>query len=351
LKRGYTTGSCATAGVKSALWKLLYDEVLDEVEILLPGQEEFLKLPVQSVEVTESGVIARVVKDAGDDPDQTHRATIWVKVSVSEDPGIHFRAGLGVGTVRQAGLQIPVGEPAINPVPRQMIRWAVEEACADVELAPAGFDIEVGCEGGEEIAKRTFNPRLGIEGGISILGTTGIVEPKSMASFMASIEIYINVAIAENSEEVVFSPGNLGQRYARENLDLELRQVVQTSNFVGLALDHLKQKMAEEQRQLPVLWMVGHPGKLAKLIDDHWDTHSSSSPPATGVIERLAEECGIEMESLNTVEQAAVDHADESEFWGVVAERIHEKVCEYVGEHVGEVRVRLFTMAGHLLNS
>ncbi|MEM1296770.1 MAG: cobalt-precorrin-5B (C(1))-methyltransferase CbiD [Verrucomicrobiota bacterium] len=351
LRRGYTTGSCATAGVKSALWKLLYDEVLEEVEILLPGQQEILKLPIQSVEETDGGMIARVVKDAGDDPDQTHRATILVKVSAREQTGIRFRAGRGVGIVRQAGLQVPVGEPAINPVPRRMMQWAVEEVCADVESAPAGFEIEVGCEGGEEIAKRTFNPRLGIEGGISILGTTGIVEPKSMASFKASIEIYINVAIAENAQEVVFSPGNLGQRFARESLDLELRQVVQTSNFVGFALDHLKKKMAEEQRQLPVLWMVGHPGKLAKLIDNHWDTHSNASPPAMEIIERIAAECSLEIGPLNTVEEAAVRYREATTLWAQVAESIHEKVADYMGDHVGEVRVRLFSMAGKRLNS
>ncbi len=350
LRRGYTTGSCATAGVKAALWSCFYGDTLHEVEITLPGGEYYLKVPIHSVEKIEEGAVVKVIKDAGDDPDQTHKAVIVVKVVEKSEPGIDFIAGSGVGVVQQEGLQIPVGEAAINPVPRQMMRAVVEEVCADAESPPPGFQIEVACERGEEIAKRTFNPRLGIVGGISILGTTGIVEPKSLAAFKASIAIYINVALAADSSEVVFSPGNLGQRFAREQLQLELRQVVQISNFVGFALDHLKQRLDEQGRRLPLLWVVGHPGKLAKLIDGHWDTHSKESPPATGIVERIAGELGISLGELNTVEQAAVNFADEGRLWQVLADRICEKVVQRMSSQVGEVRVRLFSMAGQLLN-
>lgn len=350
LRRGYTTGSCATAGVKAALWSYFYGDRLDEVEITLPGGEHYLTIAIDSVEKIAGGAVVKVIKDAGDDPDQTHKAVIVVKVMVATKPGIEFRAGEGVGMVRQAGLQIPVGEPAINPVPRQMMEMAVAEVCVDAESPPRGFVVEVACERGEEIAKRTFNPRLGIVGGISILGTSGIVEPKSLAAFKASIAIYINVALAENSQEVVFSPGNLGQRFAREQLELELRQVVQISNFVGYALDHLKQRLEEQGRRLPVLWVVGHPGKLVKLIDGHWDTHSKESPPATGIVERVAGELGISLGELNTVEQAAVHFSGEGELWQVLADRIHQQVGERMSSQVDEVRVRLFSMAGQLLN-
>ncbi|MCF6311782.1 MAG: cobalt-precorrin-5B (C(1))-methyltransferase CbiD [Verrucomicrobiales bacterium] len=351
LRRGYTTGSCATAGVKAALWSYFYGDVLNEVDITLPGGECYLQVAIDSLEKIVGGAVVKVIKDAGDDPDQTHRATIVTKVTVSKEAGIEFRAGEGVGMVKQAGLQIPVGEPAINPVPRQMMEMAIEEVCADLESPPLGFVIEIGCERGKEIAKRTFNPRLGIIGGISILGTSGIVEPKSLAAFKASIAIYINVALSEKAQEVVFSPGNLGQRFAREQLQLQLHQVVQVSNFMGYALDHLKQKLEEEGRRLPLLWIVGHPGKLAKLIDGHWDTHSKCSPAATGIVDRIAGELGISLGGLNTVEQAAVNFADEEKLWQVMAERIHEQVCGRMSSHVEEVRIRLFSMAGHLLNA
>lgn len=350
LRRGYTTGSCATAGVKAALWCYFYGDHLREVEITLPGGEYFLKIAIHSVEKIAGGACVKVIKDAGDDPDQTHKAVIVVKLVEKSEAGIDFIAGSGVGVVLQEGLQIPVGEAAINPVPRQMMRTAVEEVCADAEFPPLGFQIEVACERGEEIAKRTFNPRLGIVGGISILGTSGIVEPKSLAAFKASIAIYINVALAADSSEVVFSPGNLGQRFAREQLQLELRQVVQISNFAGYALDHLKQQLETQGRRLPLLWVVGHPGKLAKLIDGHWDTHSKESPPATGIVERIAADLGISLGDLNTLEQAAVNFADEHKLWQVLAQRIHQQVCGRMLSQVSEVRVRLFSMAGHLLN-
>jgi len=194
LRRGVTTGTCATAAVKAALTRLLYGEICDEMRVTLPDQVHFISIPVKRVVDLAESVQAEVIKDAGDDPDQTHRATLVARVSRNKAERIQFLRGSGVGLVTESGLQIPVGEPAINPVPREMMRQAVMEVLSETETEEAGFDLEIGCERGEEIAKRTFNPRLGIVGGISILGTTGIVEPKSMAAFKAAIEIYIDVA-------------------------------------------------------------------------------------------------------------------------------------------------------------
>ena len=348
LMRGYTTGSCATAAVKAALLRMFYGEEVRQVEIVLPGGEEVLQIPIESTELFDGGASARVIKDAGDDPDQTHKAAIISKVLRTEKPGIEFVAGQGVGTVTREGLQISVGEPAINPVPRAMMELAVEEVCADLEQRPEGFTIEVACEDGEQIAKRTFNPRLGIEGGISILGTTGIVEPKSLASFKASIEIYINVALAGEPDQIVFSPGNLGQRFARESLELELSRVVQMSNFVGFALDHLSHRLEEENQRLPKLWVVGHPGKLAKLVDGHWDTHSSNSPPATEVVERIASKVGEKLENSNTVEACISKLGTDSEVWKLIGNAIHKGIAERV-RGVDEICVRLFAMSGQQL--
>src|SRR5260370_19728916 len=137
-----------------------------------------------------------------------------------------------------------------------------------------GVDLQIGCQNGEQIAQRTFNPRLGITGGISILGTTGIVEPKSKAAFQASIQVYIRVAVGDAPDAIVLAPGNLGQRFARSTLSIPPKRVVQMSNFIGLALEYLQQTLEENRQKLPLLWLGGHPRNLAKILAGDWDTHS-----------------------------------------------------------------------------
>jgi cobalt-precorrin-5B (C1)-methyltransferase len=353
LRRGVTTGTCATAAVKAALTRLLYGEICDEVRVTLPDQVHFISIPIKRVvDLTES-VRAEVVKDGGDDPDQTHRATLVATVSRNKTGQIQFLPGEGVGRVTERGLQIPVGEPAINPVPRAMMRQAVQEVLSETEKEEEGFDLEIGCERGAEIAKRTFNPRLGIIGGISILGTTGIVEPKSMAAFKASIEIYIDVALAENPEAIVLTPGNLGQRFARASLGLPMKRVVQMSNFVGSSLEHVEKSLGQTQR-LPRLWLVGHPGKLTKLMEDIWDTHSSEGGNGVRAVNRFAEESDLEpairakMRRCTTVEgiiEVLESHACADSFWKNVSDRIAQLVAARL-TRVDEVCVRLFKMDG-----
>ena len=353
LRRGATTGTCATAAVKAALTRLLYGEICDEVRVTLPDQAHFISIPIKRVIDLAESVQAEVIKDAGDDPDQTHRATLVAKVSRNQAGRIQFLRGPGVGLVTERGLQIPVGEPAINPVPREMMRQAVLEVLSETETEEEGFDLEIGCERGEEIAKRTFNPRLGIVGGISILGTTGIVEPKSMAAFKAAIEIYIDVALADHPEAIVLTPGNLGQRFARASLGLPLKRVVQMSNFVGFSLEHMEKSLAPTHR-LPRLWLAGHPGKLAKLLENIWDTHSSEGGNGVRAVTRFAEKFGLEpslcaeMERCTTVEgiiEILEPHACANSFWQGVSQRIAQLVAAKLTK-VDEVCVRLFQMDG-----
>jgi len=353
LRRGVTTGTCATAAVKAALTRLLYGEICDEMRVTLPDQVHFISIPVKRVVDLAESVQAEVIKDAGDDPDQTHRATLVARVSRNKAERIQFLRGSGVGLVTESGLQIPVGEPAINPVPREMMRQAVMEVLSETETEEAGFDLEIGCERGEEIAKRTFNPRLGIVGGISILGTTGIVEPKSMAAFKAAIEIYIDVALADNPEAIVLTPGNLGQRFARATLGLPMKRVVQMSNFVGFSLEHMEKSLARTRR-LPRLWLAGHPGKLAKLLENIWDTHSSEGGSGVRAVNRFAQEFGLEsslcteIKRCTTVEgiiEVLAPHACAASFWRGVSERIAKLVAERL-TRVDEVCVRLFKMDG-----
>ena len=353
LRRGRTTGTCATAALKAALLLMLRQAKVDDVSVSLPDSRYFLRVPIRDVQRLAGGAVrAEVIKDAGDDPDCTDRAVIFVVARVNNRGELRFFAGAGVGTVTEPGIRVPVGEPAINPMPRQMMRWAAEEVLAGV--SNPGFDLEIGCENGAEIARKTFNPRLGIVGGISILGTTGVVEPMSLAAYMASIEVYIRVALGGGSESVAYAPGKIGTSFARQSLELLPKRLVQISNFIGFALDCTNLVLAEEGRNLPVLWVIGHPGKLAKILDDVWDTHSRNSSMAMSAVARVAAECGFSeedvrrLESSNTVEAAVEtlrEHPRARELWCAVEMRIAALVHAKL-QRVDRVEARLFGLHG-----
>jgi cobalt-precorrin-5B (C1)-methyltransferase len=356
LRRGRTTGTCATAAFKAALLMLVRQQAATRVMVSLPDARHCLLVPVRDVVRFDDGSVrAAVVKDAGDDPDCTDGAVIFTLVSINNRGDLRFMAGSGVGTVTEPGIRVPIGEPAINPMPRQMMRWAVEEV---LDGAPnPGFDVVIGCEGGEAIARKTFNPRLGIIGGISILGTTGVVEPMSLAAYMASIEVYIRVALGDGTESVAYAPGKIGTRYARQTLCLPPKRVVAISNFIGFALDCTNLVLAEEGRRLSVLWVVGHPGKLAKTLDDIWDTHSGRSPMAMGAVARVAMECGFSEEDAlvlagsNTVEAAIESlrqHRGARDLWCAVERRIAAAVQARL-TRVDCVETRLFGLQGFAL--
>lgn len=358
LRRGRTTGTCATAAVKAALLHLLRGDTPARVEVTLPGGDCYLVVPIERIErLPDGGVRAEVLKDGGDDPDSTHGATIFAVVRPDAAGELRFRAGEGVGTVTQPGIRVPVGEPAINPVPRQMMRTAVAEVLAETGAEHPGWELEIGCVDGEAIARRTFNPRLGILGGISILGTTGIVEPMSMEAYMASIEVYIRVALGDHPPAVAYTPGKIGRAFARERLALVQKRVVQISNFVGFALERTEEVLEEEEVRLPALWVLGHPGKLAKVLDGVWDTHSRGSGMAMEAVARVAAELGWPgrrvraVEESNTVEgviEMLGSGPEARVLWteteGRIARLMHARV-----PRVDRVEVRLFAMDGRAL--
>jgi cobalt-precorrin-5B (C1)-methyltransferase len=353
LRRGRTTGTCATAAVKAALLLLRCGRAATEVDVNLPDGEHFLTVPIQRVEVMADGrARADVWKDGGDDPDSTHGATIFAIVSENGAGDLRFLAGEGVGTVTQPGIRVPVGDPAINPTPRRMMREAVQEVLAG---APSpGFDLEIGCVNGNEIARKTFNPRLGILGGISILGTTGIVEPMSLSAYMASIEVYVRVAVGDRPDAVIFTPGNLGRGFARAHLGLSGKRLVHVSNFLGYALDATQEALEELGFDLDTLWLAGHPGKLAKTLDGVWDTHSRSSDMAMGAVARVGRACGLgdeltyRMEHANTVEEIVEQLRHEAAgrtLWLAVEDGI-ARTCQVRVPRVRSLQVRLFAMNG-----
>jgi cobalt-precorrin-5B (C1)-methyltransferase len=348
LRRGRTTGSCAAAAVKAALLLVLRDLRSGSVDVNLPDGEHFLNVPIDRLERSGGGARASVIKDGGDDPDATHGASIWAEVTPNGGGPLRFLAGEGVGTVTAPGLQLPIGEAAINPVPRRMLAQVVEELTGEA----AGFDLTVGCVNGEAIARKTFNPRLGILGGISILGTTGIVEPMSLEAYMASVEVYIRVALGPRPEIMAFTPGRLGRDFAR-GLGVAERQIIQISNFVGFSLAAAQKALSDDDWQLPLLLIAGHPAKLAKVLQGDWDTHSQRSKMAMDVLAEVAEEgswaeAAPAMRRANTVEEIAGTFA-RPEFWREVEEQISRAMHARV-PRVNEVRVRLFAMDGAALS-
>ena len=223
-------------------------------------------------------------KEAGDDPDVIHGSNIITTVRFTKGEEVAFAGGEGIGRVTKPGLQVPRGEPAINPVPRKMIREAVREVTA------RGILVTLSIPGGAELAQRTFNPRLGIEGGLSIIGTSGYVRPFSVPALRASLKCALDISAACGVRDIVLTPGNIGERAARRHFQLTAEQVVQVSNEWGFMLEAARSVFER-------LLLVGHPGKLAKLSSGEWDTHSSRSSSAWSVVTRMARTLGIGVDS------------------------------------------------------
>ena len=259
LREGYSTGSCAAAAAKAAAQHLLTGQCPQRVTIETPAGRT-LVLPVICL---GEGIFA-VVKDAGDDPDVTHGLMVAVKVELGTDPGpIRFLAGEGVGTVTLPGLKVPPGEPAINPVPRQMIERELRTV-----IGPKAAQVTVSIPGGEAVAKRTFNPRLGIVNGLSILGTSGIVCPMSREAITESIALEMSVKRSQGKKALAMAFGSSGEKALCSAFSLPAGSMVQMSNYVGFAL-----QQAVELGFHSVL-LGGHPGKLVKVAAGIFQTHS-----------------------------------------------------------------------------
>lgn len=260
LRRGYTTGTCAAAAAKAAV-SLLFGGATKEAEVALPIGE---KIVLRILDTEFSGDLARccVVKDAGDDPDVTDGAKICA-MARKTGKGITLKGGEGVGVVTKPGLQVEVGDPAINPTPKEMILDEVKKVLPE----EAGVEVTIYVPGGEELAKRTMNEKLGIVGGISIIGTTGIVEPKSEEAFKASLVPQIDIALAMEYDEIVLTPGRIGERSALAK-GIPGDAIVQMGNFVGFMLKESARKGVK--RAL----LFGHLGKLSKVAAGYFNTHS-----------------------------------------------------------------------------
>ena len=268
LRKGWTTGACATAATKAALLRLWSGAWVEEVEITLPKGEK-PRFAVAHRAEGEGWAEAGIIKDAGDDPDVTHGALIVVRVEAS-DGGVVFKAGEGVGIVTKAGLPIGVGEPAINPVPRAMMDEVVAEVAGAAGRAPDVI-ITVSVPGGEALAAKTWNPRLGIVGGLSILGTTGIVRPFSCSAWIASIHRGIDVARAAGLTHVAGSTGATSEKVVKDLYDLPDIALLDMGDFLGGVVKYLAKHPVER------LTIAGGIGKITKAAQGAIDLHSGRS--------------------------------------------------------------------------
>ena len=297
LRMGYTTGSCAAAAARGAAFMLLSGKEIQEVKIHTP-KGIVLNLELLDIRRSAEKVSCAVRKDGGDDPDVTDKALIYAEVTFGTEEGIVIDGGFGVGRVTKPGLDQPVGNAAINHVPRQMIRENVEEIQKKLDDFRA-LQVIISVPEGEELAKHTFNPRLGITGGISILGTSGIVVPMSEEALISTIRVEMEMRKAQGDRVLLVTPGNYGADYLREHMDLPYEKNIKCSNYVGETID-----MAIDMGVKGILF-IAHIGKFVKVAAGIMNTHSHSADARMEVLASNAIRAGASLECAKEILNAS----------------------------------------------
>lgn len=320
LRKGYTTGSCATAAAKVAALMVLRQHIIHQVSIVTPSGVT-LNLNVELPQIEGQQAVAAIRKDGGDDVDATHGMLIFARVTLNDSGEIVLRGGEGVGTVTRKGVGLPLGSAAINRTPRQTIEAAVREA-----IGPArGADVEIFAPEGEARAQKTYNARLGILGGISILGTTGIVTPMSEESWKRSLSLELEIKRAAGLTRVVLVPGNHGERFVREQLGIDSDVVVTMSNFVGYMLDEAVRLGFRH------IVLIGHPGKLIKIAAGIFHTHSHIADARMETLVAHLALLGAPLDLLTQVSdcdttEAAMEHIDAFGYQRIY-NHLAERIC------------------------
>ncbi|MGL4914013.1 MAG: cobalt-precorrin-5B (C(1))-methyltransferase CbiD [Romboutsia sp.] len=356
-RRGYTTGSCATAASKAATYMLLTKKSIETINIDTPKGIP-LTLNVENIVITKDYVECSIEKDGGDDIDATHTMHIHAKAELIDNQGeedILVGGGFGVGVVTKKGLSVEIGKPAINPTPMKMIHSEVRKVIGDDSRETIGenkaLKITIFAPKGEEVAKKTFNPRLGIIGGISIIGTTGIVEPMSDEGWKKSLSIELQMKKEQGLDKIILVPGNHGDQFIRENLNLDMKYVIRTSNFIGYML-----KEAQRMGYKKIL-MAGHIGKFIKISAGIFNTHSKVADARSEILVSNLAMMGAPYEFLKqineclTAEEAVeiIDNSDYKDFYNLVSNKCKFKVKQYLGDDETEVEVIMFSMDKTLL--
>lgn len=338
LKCGYTTGSCATAAAVAAAKMLLLQQVTTDITIKLPGGEA-VTFTIEDATYTKDMASCSVIKDAGDDPDVTDGIKIVATCSCTQS-GINVTGGKGIGIATTKGLSFDVGEYAINPVPKKMIIENVTLLCETL-CYENGIDIMLSVPNGEEIAKKTFNARLGIKGGISILGTTGIVEPMSEKALVDTIKLLVDKSRLNDSENILISPGNYGREYCKCHLKIDIDKGIKCSNFIGEALDYITYKGFKKAL------LVGHVGKLVKLSGGVMNTHSNMADCRMELIAIHAVLAGASRQTAEEIMQClTTDQAIEILEQEKLTESTFKRIVDRIKFHIdyrtkGEVQVEV----------
>ena len=332
LRCGYTTGTCAAAASKAAVAMLFKQESMDSVAITTPNQTDLI-IDVLSPQFNDNVASCSIEKDSGDDPDITNGILVSSKVTLLPDSSeIIIEGGKGVGKVTKGGLDQPVGMSAINSVPRKMIKDSLNELAMQYNYK-GGFHVLISVPKGEEIAKKTFNPELGIVGGISILGTTGIVEPMSAKALADSIKVEISVIAAESNESILIFLGNFGKKFTEEELNLSTKPGIMCSNFIDVALD------SSVEFGFKNILIVGHIGKLVKLGIGMFNTHSHNGDGRIETLLSCALEAGADIEILNEIQKcvttnAVLDILYENELLDKTMEVLNERIQHNIDRRV-----------------
>lgn len=339
LRKGFTTGSCGAAAAKAALYMLLTGSVKDEIEIITPGGAVF-RTEVKDIFRGENRVRCAVVKDGGDDPDVTTGLHVTAEVRAEErtdgDLEIQIEGGPGVGRVTLPGLDQPVGNAAINRVPRQMIEKELSEVAELLDFR-GRIRVILSVPGGEAAAERTFNPRLGIEGGISILGTTGIVEPMSTRAILDTIRVELNQRKALGDRIAAVSPGNYGLNFMKETYGYDLNRSVKCSNYVGDTVDMVR------EMDFRGMLLTGHIGKLIKVSGGIMNTHSKEGDARMELLAAGVIRAGGSMDTLRgilncrvTEEALSIIQAESPALLRTSMESVMDRILYYLRKRGGE---------------
>lgn len=348
-KRGYTTGSCATGAAKAATHMFLTKETLETVNIDTPKGIP-LNLKVENVDINNDFAQCSIQKDGGDDIDATHKMYIYAKAEHNDSNEIIIDGGIGIGRVTKKGLGIEIGKAAINKTPISMIQSEVRKVIGDSK----GVKITIFAPEGETIAKKTFNPRLGIVGGISIIGTTGIVEPMSDEGWKKSLSIELEMKKAQGMDKVILVPGNHGEMFIKESLGIDSKYIVRTSNFIGYMLK-------EAQRiGFKKILMAGHLGKYVKIAGGIFNTHSKVADARNEILIANLALMNAPFELINKVNECLTTeefieileddkYKKYKEIYNILSEKCKKRIDIYMNDDDIDIEVIIFSMEKKLL--
>ncbi|HBG1361514.1 TPA: cobalt-precorrin-5B (C(1))-methyltransferase [Clostridioides difficile] len=382
-RRGYTTGSCATGASKAAVYMLITKNRINTINIDTPKGIPLL-LKVDNINISDTFVECSIKKDGGDDIDATHTMDIYAKAEIvaknDKNKGyltlkdidslstnseckselykfIRVYGGTGIGVVTKKGLSVDVGKPAINPTPLKMINHEIRKLIGDNFESILGNDkvlkITIFAPQGETVAKKTFNPRLGIVGGISIIGTTGIVEPMSDEGWKKSLSIELQMKKEQGLDKIILVPGNHGEQFIREKLNLDIKYVVRVSNFIGYMI-----KEAQRIGYKKIL-MAGHIGKFIKVSAGIFNTHSKVADARSEILVANLALMGARYEFLNKINQCVtteeavelINNSEYREVYNILSNKCKERVKQYLNEDSDDIDVEviIFSMDKSLL--